>query len=74
MDPEQTAPIGSLIWVHTVCRRGYLNISADEKSRRLLLRLAHSTNICIILAVGEDTVCTLLSEVYGHILALNIEA
>ena len=30
----------SLIWVHTVCHRGFLNISADEKSRRLLLRLA----------------------------------
>ena len=29
-DPEQTAPIG-----------GFLNISADDKRRRLLLRLAH---------------------------------
>ena len=38
LDPEQTAP---LICVHTVCHRGFLNISADEKSRRLLLRLAH---------------------------------
>ena len=28
----------SLIWVHTVCLRGFLNISADKKSRRLLLR------------------------------------
>ena len=26
----------SLIRVHTVCRRGFLNISADEKSRRLV--------------------------------------
>ena len=25
----------------TVCHRGFLKISADEKSRRLLLRLAH---------------------------------
>ena len=25
----------SLIWVHTDCHRGFLNISADEKSRRL---------------------------------------
>ena len=41
MDPEQTAPRSSLIWVHTVCHRGFLNNSADEKSRRLLLRLAH---------------------------------
>ena len=40
VDPEQTAP-SSLIWVHTVCHRGFLNISADEKIRRLLLRLAH---------------------------------
>ena len=31
----------SLIWVRTVCHRGGLNISADEKSRRLLLRLVH---------------------------------
>ena len=35
VDPEQTAPRSSLIWVHTVCHRGFLNISADEKSRRL---------------------------------------
>ena len=42
MDPEQTAPIGaSLIWVHNVCHRGFLNISADEKSRLLLLPLVH---------------------------------
>ena len=39
VDPDQTAP--SLIRVHTVCHRGFLNISADENSRRLLLRLAH---------------------------------
>ena len=25
-----------MIWVHTVCHRGLLNISADEKSRRLV--------------------------------------
>ena len=31
----------SLIWVHAVCHRGFLNISADKKSRQLLLRLAH---------------------------------
>ena len=36
VDPEQTAPI----CVHTVCQRGFLNISADVKSRRLLLQLA----------------------------------
>ena len=30
VDPEQTAP-SSLIWVPTVCHRGFLNISADEK-------------------------------------------
>ena len=44
VDSHQTAPIGayrsSLIWVYTVCHRGFLNISADKKSRRLLLRLA----------------------------------
>ena len=32
VDPDQTAPMSSLIWVHTVCHRGFLNISADEKS------------------------------------------
>ena len=30
VDPEQTA--SSLIRVHTVCHRGFLNISADEKA------------------------------------------
>ena len=44
MDPEQTAPIGavyrsSLIWVHTVCLRGFLNISVDEKSRRTFVAI-----------------------------------
>ena len=29
VDTEQTA--SSLIWVHTVCHRGFLNVSADEK-------------------------------------------
>ena len=28
VDPEQS----SLIWVHTVCHRGFLHISADEKA------------------------------------------
>ena len=32
----------SLIWVHTVCHRGFLNISADEKSRQFLLQLAYN--------------------------------
>ena len=43
LDPEQTAPIGAVCSGSTVCHydRGFLNISADEKSRRLLLRLAH---------------------------------
>ena len=41
MDPEQTAPMSRLIWVHTVCHRGFLNISADEKSRQLLLPFVH---------------------------------
>ena len=27
--------------VHTVCHRGFLNISADEKSRRLLLKFSY---------------------------------
>ena len=39
MEPDQTTPRSSLIRVHTVCHRGFLNISADEKSRQLLLRL-----------------------------------
>ena len=37
VDPEQIAPMSSLICVHTICHRGFLNISADEKDRRLLL-------------------------------------
>ena len=37
MDPEQS----SLIWVHTVCHRGFLNISADKKSRQPLLGLVN---------------------------------
>ena len=41
VDPEQTAPRSSLISFYTVCHRGFLNISAEENSRRILLRLAH---------------------------------
>ena len=32
VDPEQTAPMSSLIWVYTVCHGGFLNTSADEKA------------------------------------------
>ena len=38
----------SLIWVHTVCHRGFLNISADEKSR-LLLRLTHFESSVVVM-------------------------
>ena len=31
VDPEQT------IWVHTVCHRGFLNISADEQRQRTFI-------------------------------------
>ena len=31
MDPEQTAPRSSLIWVHTVCHGGFLNIQQMRK-------------------------------------------
>ena len=34
----------SLIWVHTVCHRGFLNLSVDEKSRRLLYTNTRSCN------------------------------
>ena len=42
VDPEQTAPIGA-VWSGATlfCHRGFLDISADEESRRLLLRLVH---------------------------------
>ena len=35
----------SLIWVHTISFRGFLIISADEKSRRLLLRLVKCSGV-----------------------------
>ena len=38
---ELSIEANSLDPEHTVCHRGFLNISADEKSRRLLLQLAH---------------------------------
>ena len=38
---EPTSYRSSLIWVHAVCERDFLNISADKKSRWLLLGLAH---------------------------------
>ena len=41
VDQERTAR-SSLIWVHTVCDRSLSNISADQKSRQLVLGLAHS--------------------------------
>ena len=37
MDPEQTAQEQSDLGPH-FCHRGFLNVSADEKSRRLLMR------------------------------------
>ena len=41
VDPEQTAPIGAVWSGSTLFVIEVLNISADEQSRRLLLRLAH---------------------------------
>ena len=32
LNPEQTAPRSSLIWVRTVCHRGFLNISAHRNA------------------------------------------
>ena len=32
MNPDQTAPIGSLIWVHIVCNKGHLSAFADDKA------------------------------------------
>ena len=32
VDPDQTAPKGSLIWVHTVCKNDFLNSQADDKA------------------------------------------
>ena len=57
MDPEQTAPRSSLIWVHTVCHVGFLNISADKKKQttfvaigalRVKTRRMHSTKTTCI--------------------------
>ena len=31
MDPDQTAPMSSLIWVHTVCHRRFNYFSRREK-------------------------------------------
>ena len=49
VDPEQS----SLILVHTVCHSGFLNISADEKSRQLLFLIgALRVNVLMSLAQG----------------------
>ena len=34
MNPDQTAPSSSLIWVYTVCNIGYLRTKADERNRQ----------------------------------------
>ena len=42
VDTEQTAPIGAVWSGFTLFAiRGFLNFSANEKSRQLLLRLEH---------------------------------
>ena len=33
-------PIRLLIWVHTVCHRGFLNISADEKKQTTFIAIS----------------------------------
>ena len=32
MDPDQTAPKSSLIWVHTICKNDFLKSQADDKA------------------------------------------
>ena len=59
MDPEQTAPIcsyrSSLVCVHTVCSIGFLNISAEEKSRRLFFAIGalRVKTLCILQELDE---------------------
>ena len=44
--PDQTAHRSSLIWVYTVCQRGFKNISADYESRRHVVVGALRVNKC----------------------------
>ena len=40
MDPDQTAPMSSLIWAHTVCQRDFLNISTPGRVAQSVTCLA----------------------------------
>ena len=53
VDPDQPAHMSSLIWVHTVYHRGFLNISADEKSRRLCCDWC-TNSICLPVSVADN--------------------
>ena len=35
--PDQTACRSSLIWIYTVCQRGFKNISVDDESRGFVI-------------------------------------
>ena len=56
LDHEQTAPRSSLIWVHTVCHRGYLNISADKKKQTTFVAIG-------ALRVNNDNICLFDPEI-----------
>ena len=47
---KQCGPRSSLIWIHTVCHRGFLNSSADEKSRRLVAIGALRVNLIFVVS------------------------
>ena len=55
----------SLIWVHTVCHRGFLNIFAEEKSRRFLLRL-RVKNVKTILWLRKMALFQLQHRFWNH--------
>ena len=44
--PDQTACNSSLIWIDTVCQRGFKIFSADDKSKRLVVIGALRVNKC----------------------------
>ena len=68
MDPEQTAP--SLIWVHTVCHRGFFNISADEKKQTTFVAIGalRGTVVIKVLSKSKSGAVYRASYVSAHVL------
>ena len=70
VDPDQTAPMSSLIWAHTVCQRDFLNISTPGRVAQSVTCLA--TDAYLILTTDPGVASSILVGCHTFV-AIDLE-